>query len=132
MGLKKLNEAIDENRKKRERKKREKERKKRRVKKYGQTELKHARRGILSCMFAVIASFLLVLLFSVSYVSRGDINVLFGLAGLLALALAVMGLRRGIEGLKERNKNYISCKWGIVCNGILIFLLAATFIRGLF
>lgn len=131
MGLKKLREAIDEKKKIRERKKREKDRKKRRAQKYGQTELKHSRRGVLSCMYAFLACFLLVMLFSVSYVRRGEVNLLFGVAGLLALALAAVGLRNGIEGRKERNKNYISCRVGIVSNGILIFLFAATFVRGL-
>ena len=55
-------------------------------------------------MLAVLSAFLLVSIFSVSYLRHGDVNILIGIAGLLALVLAVSGLRRGIEGFKERNK----------------------------
>lgn len=132
MGLKNRKEAAGERAKERERRKREKEKRKRRAHKYGQTELKHSKRGTLSCMLAFISAFLTALIFSVSYISRGEVDILVGLAGLLALALAVAGLIRGIEGFKERNKNYRSCKVGVVCNAILLLVFVATFIRGLF
>lgn len=83
-------------------------------------------------MLAFISAFLTVLIFSVSYISRGEVNILIGAAGIMALVLAVAGLLRGIEGFKERNKKYISCKAGIVCNVILLLIFLATFIRGLF
>jgi hypothetical protein len=132
MGLReRLGTTEDRNREK-EKRRREKERRRRRAHKYGQAELKASRRGVLSCMFALISIFLLTLAFSVSYISRGDVNLLIGLVGLVAFAMAVLGLLRGIEGLKERNKNYTPCKIGIVCNIILLLLFVATYIRGLF
>lgn len=127
-----LRESADERARLRERKKREKERRKRRIHKYGQMELKHSRRGCISCMFAVLSVFFLMIIFSVSYLRHGDVNMLIGVAGLLALVLAAYGLSRGIEGFKERNKNYITCKVGTACNGILLLIYLAIFIRGLF
>ena len=117
-----LRENADERAVRREHTKREKERRKRRIHKYGQMELKHSRRGCLSCMLAVLSAFLLISIFSVSYIRHGDVNIV----------LAVSGLRRGIEGFKERNKNYITCKVGTACNGILLLIYLAIFIRGLF
>lgn len=127
-----LRESADERAIRREHTKREKERRKRRIHKYGQMELKHSRRGCVSCMLAVLSAFLLISIFSVSYLRHGNVNILIGIAGLLALVLAVSGLRRGIEGFKERNKNYITCKVGTACNGILLLIYLAIFIRGLF
>ncbi|MDO4312173.1 MAG: DUF6142 family protein [Eubacteriales bacterium] len=132
MGLIRRREAADDKARERQRRKREKERRRRRTYKYGQTEVKHSRRGILSCTLAFISAFLMVLIFSVSYISRGEVNIFIGLAGIMAFVIAVVGLLRGIEGFRERNKNYASCKVGVVCNGILLLAFAATFIRGLF
>lgn len=129
MGFIRRREAGDRTK---EQKKRERERRKRkRNYRYGQAELKHSRRGMMSCMLAFISAFLMVLIFSVSYISRGEVNIFVGLAGIMALVIAAAGLLRGIEGFKERNKNYVSCKAGIICNGILLFTFIATFIRGL-
>lgn len=132
MGLRDRREAAGDKAKEKERRKREKERRKRRSHKYGQTEMKHSKRGVLSCTLAFISAFLMVLIFSVSYISRGEVDILIGLAGVMALVIAVVGLLRGIKGFKERNKNYISCKVGIACNAILLLVFIATFIRGLF
>ena len=51
-----LRESADERAVRREHTKREKERRKRRIHKYGQMELKHSRRGCLSCMLAVLSA----------------------------------------------------------------------------
>ena len=114
------------------RRKMQRERKKRRAQRFGQMELKHARRGTISCMLALCSVFLLVLTFSVSYGSRGEVGLFIGILGLAALAMSVVGLLRGIEGFKERNKNYLSCKVGVAGNAVLILMFASMFIRGLF
>lgn len=116
----------------RERRKREKERRKRRTYKYGQAKLKHSKRGLVSSGLAFTSTFLMMLIFSVSYISRGEVNILIGFTGLGVIAMSILGLEQGIKGLKEREKNYISCKGGILCNGILLLIFTATYIRGFF
>lgn len=81
---------------------------------------------------AVCALFILVLIFSVSYITRGDVGILIGLCGILVVVLAVSGLKAGIQGLKEREKNYITCKVGIALNGVFLLGMAGIFVRGLF
>ena len=66
-------------------------------------------------MLAVLSAFFLISIFSVSYLRHGNVNILIGIAGILALVLAIYGLRRGIEGFKERNKNYITCQFISFC-----------------
>lgn len=100
--------------------------------KYGQTPLRHAKKGILSCVLSGAASFLLFLLFSSSFILDGQIGLAMGAVGIVVLFLAIDGLIVGMKGLKERNKNYVTCKVGIAWNGLLTFGMGVIFIRGLF
>lgn len=132
MGLRDRKETAEDRAKAKERRKREKERKKRRSFKHGQVKLKHSKRGLVSCGLALTSAFLMMLIFSVSYISRGDISILIGLTGLMVLVMSAIGVERGIRGFKEREKNYATCKGGIVCNAVLLLIFIATYIRGFF
>lgn len=132
MGIRNLKETADERAKEREKRKRERARQRRLAHKYGQSEVKHSKRGSFSCMMSALSTFFLLAIFSVSYIRRGEVNILIGIAGVFAIWLAVKGFRYGLEGFKERNKNYITCKVGVTCNGILLLIYLAIFIRGLF
>lgn len=132
MGLRELKEAAEDRAKERERRKREKERKKRRYYKHGQVKLKHSKRGLVSSALAFTSAFLMMLIFLVSYISRGDVSIFIGLTGLAVLAMSAVGIERGIKGYKEREKNYTSCKAGIICNAVLLLIFTATYIRGFF
>lgn len=132
MFLRSLKEAAEDRAEERKKKKIEKEKMKRRSRKYGQAQLKHSRRGIKSCFLAVCSLFILALIFSVSYITRGDVNILIGFCGIFVVILAAAGLKAGIQGLKEREKNYITCKVGIALNGVFLLGMAGIFIRGLF
>ena len=127
-----IKDAIRERSKEREKAKIEKERKKRRSRKYGQKELTHAKRGVLSCMLGGLTLFLLILVFSVSYISRGEVSLLIGRVGLAAAVFSALGLAYGIQGFKEREKKYISCRIGVVWNGFFLLGLFMIFLRGLF
>lgn len=111
---------------------RERERKKRRKQRYGQTKLKHAKRGIASCLVAGGVSVSLIIMLAVAYVSEGSAAPIIGGIGLSALILAGVGFYLGIKGFKEREKNYLTCKFGVTCNLIIIILFVSIFARGLF
>ena len=132
MGLKELRIASAERAKVREKKRKERERKNRRTHRFGRSELKPARRGVVSCMLAFGSVFFLLVLFMISYRRHGEVGILAGIFGLFALGLAVVGLIRGIEGFRERNKKYTMCKVGIVCNTLLVLFFVITYIRGYF
>lgn len=110
----------------------ERERRKNKNRKYGQAELKHSKKGVTSCLIAGTTLFFLLLLFSVSYLNRGNVDMLIGAAGLLVVVLAVIGTSKGVQGFKERDKNYTSCKVGVALNGLFLITLIAIFLRGLF
>lgn len=112
-----------------------KERERRRRKlirtKYGQKPLKHAKKGIQSCVLAGLVVFFLFLMISNSFAAKGEVASYMGIAGILTMVLAGMGLNLGIRGFKERDKNYITCKVGVGLCGLVLLGMAAIFLRGL-
>lgn len=112
-----------------------KERERRRRKlirtKYGQKPLKHAKKGVQSCVLAVLAVSLLVLMVSVSFAAEGEVAAYMGIVGIITTLLAGMGLNLGIRGFKERDKNYITCKVGTALCSTVLLGMAAIFLRGI-
>ena len=111
---------------------REKRRRKMVRTKYGQAPERHSRKGVKSCFFAGTAVFLLVLLLVISVLRKGELSELIGFAGIAVLALGIAGLVSGIRGLKERDKNYTTCRVGIGICAALILGMCGIFVRGLF
>lgn len=46
--------------------------------KYGQKTLKHARKGIQSCMMAVLCAVILIVMILVSFLMKGNVNIIVG------------------------------------------------------
>lgn len=111
---------------------REREKKRRSNRKYGQAKLKHAKRGIFSCGLAVTAGVILIVLLVMAYLSDGMEASYVGGLGLIAFIFSCVGTFLGIKGLKERNKNYLTCKIGIGCNLFFAAGFIVIFCRGLF
>lgn len=111
---------------------RDKERKKRGKRKYGQAKLKHAKRGIWSCVFSAAVLVLLVTLLGVAYFTRGTAAPVIGALGLCALVLSCNALYAGIKGFKEREKDYLTCKIGVCSSAFFILSFIIIFCRGLF
>ena len=109
-----------------------KERKNRGNRKYGQAKLKHSKKGIQSCVMAGSVFVLLAVMLVTAYISRGGLAPFIGAVGLMTMLLSVVGCATGIRGFKEREKDYRTCKVGIVCNVLFIIGFIAIFCRGLF
>lgn len=107
------------------------EKQRRRITKYGQAKPRHAKKGIYSCCYAFVVLLLLLLMFQISFREKGDVGMILGFAGLGTMALAGIGVWLGGRGMKEREKNYITCKVGIGINLAVFLGLTAIFIRGL-
>ena len=112
-----------------------KERERRRRKlirtKYGQKPLKHAKKGVQSCVLAGFVLFLLILMVSTSFASKGEVAGYMGIMGIATMVLAGIGLNLGIRGFKERDKNNITCKAGTCLFAAVLIGMAAIFLRGL-
>jgi len=111
---------------------REKERRRKGKRKYGQAKLKHAKRGVYSCILAGVVCVLLGTLLGIAYFSNGTAAPIIGGVGLTALVLSGYSLYMGIRGFKEREKNYLTCKIGVGCSGFFILGFIIIFCRGLF
>lgn len=107
-----------------------KERKKRGNRKYGQARLKHARKGIISCMTATLVALIVLLLIVSAFFKKGQLAAIVGSFGIFAVILSIIGLVNGIKGFREREKNYLTCKVGIGINGTFLAVLIGIFVRG--
>ena len=111
---------------------RERERRRRKHRKYGQAKLKHSKRGIMSCVLSGLVLIMLVSMLAKAYVSRGGATPIVGALGLISMILAGCGLYMGVRGFKEREKDYLTCKIGVACSGLVILGFILIFCRGLF
>lgn len=132
MLLKRKEKMTEEDKAKALAKEREKQRKKMIRTRYGQKQKKHAKKGVQSCLLAVVSVFMLTLVIIISFGAKGQVGILVGLAGLLTLFVAWRGVVYAMRGFKERDKNYITCKVGGACNGVILLAMCGIFIRGLF
>ena len=112
-------------------KKREKIRQKK-EKKEPIAKLKHSKKGIQSCVIAGIVLVALAAMIVIAYISAGTAAPYIGGLALVTLILTVTGCVLAVRGLKEREKNYLTCKIGIGCNIFFIIAFIAIFCRGLF
>ena len=111
---------------------RERERRNRKRRKYGQAKLKHAKRGIISCILSATVLLIMVALFVKAYTSGGTAAPVIGGFGLVAFVLSCCGLYMALRGFKEREKDYLTCKIGVGCSAFFIFGFIIIFCRGLF
>ena len=100
---------------------RERDRNKR-SRKYGQIKRKHSRKGIWSSVMAVLVTAVIAGLIVMAF--------MVGSFGVFDMILACIGIVTGVKGFKERDKNYLTCKIGIVVNGFILLALILVFIRG--
>lgn len=132
MFLRRKGKMTEEDRARELAKKREKQRKKMIRTKYGQRQKKHARKGVQSCILAAAGGILLALMIFISFQARGEIGAFFGVAAIAVIVILCRGLYFAVHGFRERDKNYITCKWGAFFNVLLLIFMFGIFIRGLF
>ena len=111
---------------------RERERRNRQRRKYGQAQLKHAKRGVWSCVLSATVLIIMVSLFVKASVSGGTAAPIIGGFGFVAFVLSSCGLYMGLRGFKEREKDYLTCKIGASCSAFFILVFIIIFCRGLF
>ena len=109
---------------------REKERKKRGTRRYGQANLKHSHMGIYSCWFAVGSFSLLLVSILIAFFMHGETGGFIGGFGILSIVFAILGIRAAVKGLRERERNYITCKIGMTVSIIVLIGLLVIFIGG--
>ena len=120
------------NHKKEREREKERERRRKGMRKFGRTKLKHSTMGVRSCEYAVGGLIILLLCILISYLCNGKAGGFIGGLGIIAFAVSVYGMRSAIKGRKERDKNYITCRIGMIGNGILILGQGIIFVGGIY
>lgn len=82
-------------------------------------------------MVAIAVVIIFAILILTAFLHKGQSSAIIGSFGLFTIILAVIGLVIGVKGFRERDKNYVTCKWGIGLNGFILFSLISMFIRGI-
>ena len=109
---------------------RDRNKRNRKDRKYGQVRRKHSRKGIWSCVMAVLVTAVIAGLIVMAFMNKGKSAALVGSFGVFDMILSCIGIVTGVKGFKERDKNYLTCKIGIVVNGLILLALILVFIRG--
>ena len=110
---------------------RKKKRKKMIKTKYGQKAVRHSKRGVYSCTYAVVIAFLVIVMILFSFMNKGNVNILMGFFGLGTCAMAVIGIwHQGIQRTRKdlydlqgwnHSKCGIPCCYGcIICQGAYV------------
>ena len=81
-------------------------------------------------MMAVLVTAVIAGLIVMAFMNKGKSTAMVGSFGVFDMILACIGIVTGVKGFKERDKNYLTCKIGIVVNGLILLALILVFIRG--
>ncbi|RDU23386.1 DUF6142 family protein [Anaerosacchariphilus polymeriproducens] len=103
--------------------------KRRRKVKFGNR--KHSIRGILSTIMAVFSLIIFCILIIVSYKMKGNGGIYLGTIGIAALFINIVGIMAGINSFKERERNYLYSKIGLVVNVILLITWGIIYALGM-
>ncbi|WP_461813146.1 DUF6142 family protein [Faecalimonas sp.] len=120
----------EKDRKKDKERDRKKDKKKCGNRKYGQAKLKHSKKGITSCVIAGAVAFVILSSIVITYLYKGKAAGYIGGLGVSALFFAGAGIMQGIRGFRERDKDYRTCKVGIVLNIFFLISLLVFFLGG--
>ena len=114
-----------------EQRQREKERKQRGTRKYGRAKFKHSHQGTISCISGAAAILILAGCVFYGYVTRGETAGIVGGVVIISFILSIWGIRCAIQGFRERERNYLTCKIRLPVNAVALILFLAIFIGGL-
>lgn len=114
-----------------EERQRERERKKRGTRKYGQARQQHSRNGVISCVMALAALFVLAGCIFYAYLTRGETVGIVGGMAVISPVLAAWGAYLAVKGFRERERIYVFCRIGLPANFLMLIIFFAILIGGL-
>lgn len=119
------------NEKSAEQRQKEKERRKRGTRKYGRTKFKNSRKGTISCISGAGAILILAGCILYAFIARGEAAGIVGGIVIISFLLSIWGIRCAIQGFRERDRSYLTCKIGLPVNAAALIIFLAIFIGGL-
>ncbi|WP_099470040.1 DUF6142 family protein [Konateibacter massiliensis] len=107
-----------------------KRRQKRKQKDIKFSDKRHAVSGITSTVLGVISLGLMIALFIISYLQKGNAGIYTGSIGLSALIIAIVGLVKGLKSFGEKERYYLFSKIGSITNAIILIFWIAIYVIG--
>lgn len=104
-------------------------RKKRHKIKFGNR--KHSVRGILSTIMAAFSLVLFCILVIVSYKMKGNGGIYLGSIGVAAFFVNVVGISAAISSFREREREYLFSKIGLIINFIIALGWGGIYVLGM-
>lgn len=96
------------------------------------TNKRHSQKAIMSTILGVISTASMVVVIYLSFLLRGETPISYGLTGLLALLMSVVGEVLGLVTVFERDRFKLFPVVGIVLNLAAIAIVAFVFYMGVY
>lgn len=96
------------------------------------TNKRHSQKAIMSTVLGVISTASMVVVIYLSFLLQGQAPISYGLTGLLALVMALVGEGLGIKTVFERDRFKLFPVLGIVLNLAAIAIVAFVFYMGVY
>lgn len=96
------------------------------------TNKRHSQKAIMSTILGVISTASMVVVIYLSFLLQGQTPISYGLTGLLALLMAVVGEVLGVMTVFERDRFKLFPIIGIVLNLVAIFIVGFVFYMGMY
>ena len=90
----------------------------------------HPMKAIISVGLGIVSSIMLVFSCYLSWKNKGNLGILIGLFGMMALAIAVSGCVLSFLSLKQRDIHFLFPLIGIILNGLLTIVYIAIYAMG--
>lgn len=90
-----------------------------------------SREGKNSCMYAVVSVLVAGLLIFNSYTMRGETADVVGALGLINILFAVLGIKGGIDGIKETDRRHGAAWIGLIVSTLVLVVMVLIFLGGL-
>ncbi len=100
--------------------------------KYIFTDKRETRKGIMSTVFGLLSLFSVVYSVYQTFLNQGEALVKYGVAVLLSLIFALVGIVLGILSRMEQDQFYVFSWIGIVLNALTILAVAFLVYAGAF
>lgn len=97
---------------------------------YKFTNRTHSQKSIMSTVFGILSGVSMIVLIYLSYMQGGDVPVNYGIAGVLVLFFAVIGLILSVLALQERDKYKFFTWLGMGLNIVVLACVSAVLYAG--
>lgn len=87
---------------------------------YKFTNKSHSGKAVMSTVFGVLSGVSLIAVIYLTYLNGGDAPINYGIAGILILLFAIIGIVLGVAAMQERERFKLFAWIGLVLNFVVV------------